>query len=155
MLFSLARGTAHKGLCGIPPVRGVVVRPLIYCTREEVESYCQDNGLSFVTDSTNRDDCYTRNKIRHWIVPALKEINPSFEKAAGRTMEAMKKEDEYLELAAQKVLKESLWGTKYLLAPLAGCPPAIQDRAVSLLLTKNHIPKDHQLILKTGKIIQN
>ena len=47
MLFSLARGTAHKGLCGIPPVRGVVVRPLIYCTREEVESYCQDNGLSF------------------------------------------------------------------------------------------------------------
>ena len=155
MVFSLVRGTAHKGLCGIPPVRGLVVRPLIYCTREEVEDYCRDNGLSFVTDSTNEDDSYSRNKIRRRVIPVLKEINPSFEKNAGRTMETLRKEEEYLNLAAQKVIGESRRGSsRYLLAPLNGCHPAIRDRAVSLLLTQNHIPQENRLIQKIEKIIQ-
>ena len=69
IIFNLARGTGLKGLCGIPPVRENIIRPLIFCTREEIEAYCSANRLSYVTDSTNLSDDYSRNKIRHTIVP--------------------------------------------------------------------------------------
>ena len=65
VLLNLARGTGIAGLCGIPPVRGAVVRPLIGCTRRETEDYCAAHGLCYVTDSTNLTDRYTRNHIRH------------------------------------------------------------------------------------------
>ncbi len=76
VLFNLARGSTVKGGGGIPPIRGNIIRPLIYCTRKEIEGYCLENNLHFVTDSTNLCDDYTRNKIRHKILPVLEEINP-------------------------------------------------------------------------------
>ena len=82
MLFNLARGSSLKGLCGIPPVRGNIIRPLIFCTREDIEVFCRENSLDFVTDSTNLTLDYSRNKIRHIAVPALKEINSAFEENA-------------------------------------------------------------------------
>ena len=75
VLFNIARGSTIKGGGGIPPVRGIIIRPLIYCTRKEIEGYCKENDLDFVTDSTNLSDDYTRNKIRHKVLPILEEIN--------------------------------------------------------------------------------
>lgn len=75
ILFNLARGTSLKGVCGIPTVRDNIIRPLILCTRQEIEGYCTENNLDFVTDSTNLSDDYTRNKIRHKVLPVLEEIN--------------------------------------------------------------------------------
>ncbi len=75
VLFNLARGSSVKGGGGIPPVRENIIRPLIYCTRKEIEGYCFENNLQFVTDSTNLCDDYTRNKIRHNVLPVLEEIN--------------------------------------------------------------------------------
>jgi tRNA(Ile)-lysidine synthase len=75
VLFNLARGTALKGACGIPCVRDNIIRPLIYCTRREIELYCEENKLEYITDSTNLSDDYSRNKIRHKILPVLTEIN--------------------------------------------------------------------------------
>ncbi len=75
VLFNIARGSTIKGGGGIPPVRGIIIRPLIYCTRKEIEGYCFENNLQFVTDSTNLCDDYTRNKIRHKVLPILEEIN--------------------------------------------------------------------------------
>ncbi len=75
VLFNIARGSTVKGGGGIPPIRGIIIRPLIYCTRKEIEGYCEENGLEYVTDSTNLSDDYTRNKIRHKILPVLEEIN--------------------------------------------------------------------------------
>ncbi len=77
VLFNLSRGASVKGVCGIPPVRDNIIRPLIYCSREEIEGYCKENSLSFVTDSTNLCDEYTRNKIRHNVLPVLCEVNSS------------------------------------------------------------------------------
>lgn len=77
VLFNLTRGTSLKGVCGIPSVRDNIIRPLIKCTREEIEGYCNENSLEFVTDSTNLSDDYTRNKIRHLVLPVLKQINPN------------------------------------------------------------------------------
>ncbi len=75
LLFNLARGTGLKGASGIPRVRDSIIRPLIYCTRDEIEGYCSENDLAFVTDSTNLCDDYTRNKIRHNALPVLTDVN--------------------------------------------------------------------------------
>ena len=81
LLFNLCRGSSLAGAAAIPPKRGNIIRPLITLTRNEIESYCAENSLSYVTDSTNMSDSYTRNKIRHKVIPALKEVNPQAESA--------------------------------------------------------------------------
>lgn len=95
-LFNLARGSSLKGLTSIPPVRGNIIRPVIECSREEIEEYCRNNNLSFVTDSTNLSDEYTRNKIRHNIIPVLKEINPSFDKSVLRCLGSLREDEDFL-----------------------------------------------------------
>lgn len=108
MLFNLTRGAGLSGLCGIPPKRGRLIRPLLLCTREDVERCCAENGLSYVTDSTNLSDDCTRNKIRHKIIPVLKEINPSVEAAVTRTVSVLNEEAEFLNGCAEKYLSEKL-----------------------------------------------
>jgi len=75
VLFNMVRGASLNGVKGIPVTRDRIIRPLILCTRADIEAYCKENGLSFVTDSTNNEDDCSRNIIRHKIVPVLSEIN--------------------------------------------------------------------------------
>ena len=84
VLLNITRGCGLQGLCGIPPKRAGVIRPLINCLRSDIELYCSENKLSYVTDSTNLSDNYTRNKIRLNVIPQLRSINPSFEYAVSR-----------------------------------------------------------------------
>lgn len=77
MLHHLARGTGISGLCGLKPVSGNRIRPLLCLERNEIEEYLKTCGAVWQTDSTNQDDEYTRNKIRHHVVSYLcQEINP-------------------------------------------------------------------------------
>ena len=108
VLFNLARGTALKGLCGIPAKRDVFIRPLIYCTRADVEKYCAEKGIPYVTDSTNLCDDYSRNKIRHNIIPVLKDINPAAEDALLRTVTSLNEDSEFLESISEKELRKRL-----------------------------------------------
>lgn len=78
VLFNLTRGSALKGLGGIPYKRQNIIRPLLDVSRGEIEEYAKYKNIPYVTDSTNLSDLYTRNKIRHQVVPVLKGINPSF-----------------------------------------------------------------------------
>lgn len=78
VLLNIIRGTSVKGLCGIPYVRDNIIRPVLDCSRVEIEGYCKENNLSFIIDSTNLCDDFTRNKIRHRILPVIEAINPSF-----------------------------------------------------------------------------
>lgn len=103
LLMNLSRGAGLNGMCSIPPVRGSVIRPLIYFTREETELYCREHGIEYVTDSSNLTDDYTRNKIRHRVVTELKSINPSFEKNAMRCIEAMRRDNDFLSACSQTV----------------------------------------------------
>ena len=75
-LFHLGRGTGVKGLGSMKPVQGTIIRPLLWAERKEIEQYVQEKGYEFVEDATNSQTEYTRNKIRHEIIPALEEINP-------------------------------------------------------------------------------
>lgn len=84
ILLNITRGCGMDGLTGIPPVRGNIVRPLINCSRSMIERYCMEQGVEFVTDSTNLTDEYSRNKIRLSVFPVLRQINPSVETAINR-----------------------------------------------------------------------
>lgn len=102
VIFNLSRGTGLKGLCGIPPVRDKMIRPLIYCKREEILSYLSERGQDFVTDSTNLSDDYSRNKIRHNVIPVLEELNSGFLESIKRLTESLSEDERFLsELAAE------------------------------------------------------
>ena len=75
LLFQLVRGSGLKGMRGIEPVRGNIIRPLLCVDRQEIEAFLQERGQAFCTDATNRETEYSRNKIRHQVMPVLKEIN--------------------------------------------------------------------------------
>lgn len=81
VLFHLARGCGPDGLCGIPPVRGDIVRPFLCCTRREIEEYCAENGIEFITDSSNQELFYARNRIRKCVLPQLAAVHATPEKA--------------------------------------------------------------------------
>ncbi len=91
VIFRLARGTGFRGAAGIPATRGRFIRPLLGCSRQDTEGYCLDNGIPFCTDSSNETDKYSRNVIRHHVIPVLEGLNP-------RSMEAL---DSFAALSAE------------------------------------------------------
>ena len=107
VIFNITRGSSLSGAKGIPPKRENIIRPLIFCTREEIEGYCNENFLSFVTDSTNLSDDYTRNKIRHLVIPELKSINGNAEDAFSRFSESVRDDVDFLENLALDAFKKS------------------------------------------------
>lgn len=87
MLLNLIRGTGINGLRGIRPRNGHIVRPLLCLDRKEITGYLESIGQSYVTDSTNLQDEYTRNKIRLNLLPMMQEINPSVKESILKTAE--------------------------------------------------------------------
>ncbi|MCK5513462.1 MAG: tRNA lysidine(34) synthetase TilS, partial [Deltaproteobacteria bacterium] len=110
MMMWLLRGTGLKGLGGMPPVReGVIIRPLIETTREEIETFLEKNEIPFVIDSSNQKTQYLRNKLRHELFPSLREnYNPQLVKNLVQTASVLRTEDEYLESIAEDALKKIL-----------------------------------------------
>lgn len=104
MLLNITRGASVKGLCSIPAVRGNIVRPLIDCTRADIEKYCSDNSIAFVTDETNFEDIYSRNRIRLNVIPELKKLNPSLEKAFLRLISNAEEENDFMDGFSREIL---------------------------------------------------
>ncbi|HBK83660.1 MAG TPA: tRNA lysidine(34) synthetase TilS [Flavobacterium sp.] len=77
-LINLTRGTGLDGLTGIPAVNGNIIRPLLPFTREQLLQYARDNQIQWREDSSNASKKYLRNKLRHDVIPVLKELNPNF-----------------------------------------------------------------------------
>lgn len=105
VLLHLVRGSGVKGLCGIPAKRGAVIRPLLTCTRTEIEAYCAENGLEYVTDSTNLSEDYSRNKVRLSVMPVLKELNPAVEESLSRLCGTVGEADKFLDKYSTEELK--------------------------------------------------
>jgi len=107
LLMRLFRGTGIKGLGGISPVRGNIIRPLIFLTRSEIEKYCNDNNINFKIDSTNEKDIYSRNKIRLKLIPWICEnFNKNIINTLSKTSLIMSQENEYLDNIAKQALEE-------------------------------------------------
>ena len=85
MLLNLIRGTGLRGLTGIKPKNGRIIRPLLCVSRQEIEDWLKENGQPYVTDSTNLETDYTRNKIRLELLPLMRRINPSVDNSIEST----------------------------------------------------------------------
>lgn len=108
--INVSRGTGIKGLTGIKPVNGDVIRPLLSHSRSEIVKYTEENQLGFRTDSTNNSLDYVRNKIRHLVVPVMKEINPAFLSTMEDNCETLKETE-----------KIFLWGIAQLQEQIMEC----------------------------------
>ncbi len=106
ILLNLIRGTGIKGLTGIPPMNGHIIRPLLSVSREEIIEYLKDRKLPYVDDSTNNEDLYTRNKIRLNIIPLIETINPSAKECILRTAENLSQVNNIYQLYIEKIKGE-------------------------------------------------
>lgn len=139
-LLHLVRGCGPEGLRGIEPCRGNIIRPLILVSKSEIGAFLSARGISFVTDSTNLCDDYTRNKIRNRVIPVLEEINPSLAEGIFRMNEVMKQENHFMEQAAkeayEKMAKEEKNQVSIVLDLFEKSHPAIQRRVLQLAYQK-------------------
>ena len=118
MLMNMTRGCSLAGLCGIPRSRGKILRPLLSVTRNRIEEYCRENNLAYVQDSSNDSDKYTRNKIRHDVMPVFKEINPEFVRTMGSMAEHMALFRDFIDAEAERLLAEAVTAQGILTLPL-------------------------------------
>jgi tRNA(Ile)-lysidine synthase len=109
-LINLARGTGLDGLTGIPEQNDKIIRPLLPFSRDEILQYAEENNIEWREDSSNASNKYLRNKIRHDLIPVLKEINPNFLNAFQKTQSFLQESQEMVEDASimiyQQVAKE-------------------------------------------------
>ena len=106
MILNLIRGTGLQGLEGIRPRNNNIIRPLINCKREEIESYCKKNNLNPRIDSTNSENIYRRNIIRNKILPSLKEINPNIVETLSRTTKIIRENNTYIKKSSQEIFEK-------------------------------------------------
>ncbi|MDR2531349.1 MAG: tRNA lysidine(34) synthetase TilS [Oscillospiraceae bacterium] len=157
VLFNLVRGTGLRGLCGIPPVRDNIIRPLIETARAEVLAFLEAENAEYVTDESNYSEEFTRNYLRLSVIPQLEKINPSLTDGLTRMCSVLRHDEEYLRMTALLALEEAhVKGGVYKLSILINQLPAIQSRIISLLLSQNNISPSNLRItsvislLKTG-----
>ena len=107
MLFHLCRGTGIRGLATMKPVDGAIIRPVLWAERKEIEAYVKKQGYPYVEDETNQSSEYTRNKIRHEILPLLQEINPKCVSHLCGAAEKLSAAQAYIDREAQKLCRLS------------------------------------------------
>ncbi|WP_214073726.1 tRNA lysidine(34) synthetase TilS [Mucilaginibacter sp. dw_454] len=108
ILLNLVRGTGIAGLHGILPKNGLLVRPLLFLTRDEIEKLIKDNGFAYVEDSSNASTKYARNKLRHEVIPKLRELNPALENTFQNNLQRFKDLETLLELRVADLKAEWL-----------------------------------------------
>ncbi len=160
VLLNLTRGTALDGLAGIPPKRNNIIRPLLFCTREMVEGYCKNNNLAFITDSSNLTDDYSRNKLRHNVVPVLKEINPNIEDTVLRNCINIREMSQDYSHRARAYIDENLNNHSLNLYNFKKLSKALAKRVIiefvavvdsSIRLEACHIEEVYNICLNGGK----
>lgn len=103
VIFNLTRGCYKKGLCGIPAKRDNIIRPLIEVPKEEIINYAKENNIKYREDQSNFSLDYNRNKIRHKVIPVLKQINPSFENTLLNLKDSLEQEEAFFEHKAREI----------------------------------------------------
>jgi len=153
VILNLSRGTALKGLAGIPPVRDNIVRPLLVCSRKEIEEYLNALNQDWVTDSTNLSDDYTRNKIRHEILPIMQEINQSVIETSVRSISAVRSEEHFIENEVNSALDKCRSGN--IMTGLRKYNAVIRRRCIARLLSDNSLPYSFKRLEESDNILFN
>ena len=143
MLLNLVRGAGTKGLSGIPPKRGNIVRPVLMVTRKEIDAYVLAHGLDYVEDSTNAEDDCSRNLLRHHVMPILEQLNGSFAAHAAQAAMLLREDDECLQRQAEAFLSEYPSEKGIPTQPLLALDEAISTRVIRKLwgssLSRDHV----------------
>lgn len=134
VLLHLTRGTGLKGLGGIAPVNGQIIRPMLTVTREEVLAFLQEYCLRYVTDSTNETDEFLRNRLRHRIMPLLEQENPAIAQSLSALALELRQDEGYLRRQAQTRATRDV-------AALRQMDGALRSRIVEDFLKENGIPE--------------
>lgn len=137
VLMNFIRGSGLGGLGGIPYRRGNIIRPVMDLSREETERYCRENRLEFMTDETNFEKIYTRNKIRLDVIPYIQEnINKNFIRRIVENSDIIIQEDDFMKQCAGEVFSQTFRfsGGKYMLdiSGLDGCHAAVVRRVMQM-----------------------
>ena len=130
LLFNLARGAGAAGLRGIPARRERILRPLLGVSRAQIEAYLLERGIPHVEDSSNREDRFARNLIRHQVMPVLRELNPRFSEAAARAAALTARDEEFLQSLAGDFLRREGQGDSLPLSALRALHPALASRVI-------------------------
>ena len=125
LLMHLIRGTGLKGLGGIVPVRENIIRPMLTVTRQEVLAFLAKENISYVTDSSNETDAFLRNRIRHHVMPLLKQENPSLSRNLSATALRLRQDEKALDALAEPTTN---------VMELRRMEPAVQTRVFAKLL---------------------
>ena len=140
VIFNMARGSGTAGVCGIAPIRDMgeasVIRPLLYAAKCDIVGYCEQNGIEYIFDSTNADTAYTRNYIRHEIMPRLEELNPSLLSSITRMTENLRADSECLDELAHKFVEDNACGERINASVLVGAHKAIAYRALCEMFSR-------------------
>lgn len=139
LLLHLLRGSGLHGLAGISPKGERLVRPLLTTSRTKIEAYLERHHLPHVEDSSNSDDIYTRNRVRHQLIPLLEEMNPGFVRRLSAAIPRLRADDEYLNTLAWQLFRRASRRGEDLVIPAAlivQAPAPVAVRAVRLLLAE-------------------
>jgi tRNA(Ile)-lysidine synthase len=131
VLYRLAASPGRRALLGMRERDGRLVRPLLAVWRAETEAWCEEAGLPWREDPSNASDAYARNRARHRLVPALRELHPAAERNVLRTLELLRDEAAVLDAAVTAALEEA--GAPPSLERLRALPPALARLAVQRL----------------------
>ena len=107
-LYNFSKGTGLRGLTGVPVQNKGIIRPLLFASKDQILDYAQKHQLAYREDSSNAEDKYARNKIRHHVVPILKQLNPSLEQTSLQTFQNLHEAVHLYDFALQHLLAELL-----------------------------------------------
>lgn len=156
MVMNLTRGAGARGLSGIPPVNGSVIRPLIALTREDVERYCAWYDLPYVQDESNFEEIYARNRVRRRVIPVLRTLNPSLENSMLRAAELLREDDALLCDLARNAMEQSRHGGGWKLSSLRALPRPILSRALILMAKEAGAGRlTHEQVEDMERAVQN
>lgn len=133
LLLNFARGAGLKGLCGIPPVRGKIIRPLLETSAAEVLEYLRENNIPHVEDKTNAEDFCARNRLRHSVVPVLRDVSGGFDENAARCIALLREDNEFLERLASDFIEKHFDGRSLPAAMLAELDGSVSSRVIRAL----------------------
>ena len=136
VLFHLSRQTGLAGMCGIPQKNGYLLRPLLDTTREEIEAYCDHHGIEYATDSTNLSDDYTRNFLRHHIVPKLMQVNAAAVENAAATAKNLREDEDFLQ---SLVPADKIQGNTLVLDGVTKLPKPVMTRLFARYLKQTNL----------------
>lgn len=156
LIYNIARGSSVRGLSAIPPKRGRIIRPLIEVSRAQIDEYCKQKGLAFVTDSTNLTDDYTRNRIRHSVMGTLRDINPQLEQSVSQLSESAREVTDYLNKQAQAALDKCKTQFGFSCKMLLQLDTAVLKHSLVLLCERTaKLTPEHRHIELMIKILNN